>query len=1483
MNDESKNLSQGLDNSCAKVSKYGRYWLILMGWMITLCANAQLVVTPEPNATNLAQALVGTGVTINNATRFGDVSSTGLFTYNGSSLGLSGGVILSTGRVINASKTANLNASNSLNSGNGDAQLQTLTTGSIYDKTVLEFDVVPQGNVLKFEYVFMSEEYPEFSCSQFNDVFGFFITGQNPNGGNNYNSYNIARIPNTNWPVAINTINQGTKGQYGLDANCSGSTGTTAFSSLFRNNLTPVINQDIVFDGMTVVLTATVAVIPCRTYHLKLAVGDVNDRIFDSGVMLKANSFTSIPVTITSRSELDYAGYSSAYEGCVKGKFKFTIPTAQTSDVSVNIQVSGTATPGTDYTTIAPIVTIPAGQTSAEIDVLAIQDNIAEADETVTVSTFDPCSGNALSSATIVIKDDVQPSITVSSNSICAGQSAQITATGGVSFSWTPTAGLSDATSGNLTAAPSNTTTYTANMAWGSCNKTATTTINVGGPAITFNNAIAPVICNGAPVQVTANAGAGNMSYNWSNGTNGATANISNAGTYTVSASDNTGCSSTASITVGAASLSVSGNVSNATCSGGNDGAISLTVNGNNNTYNYFWSNNSNAQSIANLTPGSYAVTVSNADGCSATQSFSISQAGSNITATLSSVDPTCYGASNGTINVSVSGGQAPYTFNWGNNITTQNRTGLTASNYTVTVADASGCSVVKSVSLAQMPPIAINPTKVDANCANGTAGSINLAVAGGAAGYTYQWNDNNPNANRTGLTAGAYSVVVTDANGCSASVVASIASTGSIDANFNYAGTYCAPSAAVSFTNAGTQNGVTHVWQLEGNNTSSQAAPSYTYASAGSYTVAHTVSNAVCSNTVTKTINVKPQPAIAASVEQIPCNGGGDGSITLNVTNGLPPYAFNWGSDVTSQNRMNLGVGNYNVVVTDANNCSSSYSAAIVDGSPINVSENHNNVTCHSGTNGSINITATGGILPYSYRWSNGDMAEDIANVPAAQYIVTVTDAHDCSAITSIAVTQPEALQVSLSKTDATCYGASTGAVSVSVTGGVQPLSYLWSNAVQQANLSNVQAGGYTLSVTDAAGCRVVANATVAQPQAITINETLVNPTCFGRGDGSIALAANGGAGTYTFKLNNNNVQGVINGLQAGVYHVEAIDASGCSTLKDISLVAPAAMELNATIENEKCGAPNTGSVSINVIGGNAPYTYTWNNSMTGNSINLLGAGTYVVAVVDAKGCTQTKANVVSASQGLKVAVAANELPCNVAKGEASITVLNGLAPYTFAWANGAITPSLNNVLPGTYAVTIRDAAGCAMDTVVTISNNNSFAVAVEGAAAIELGETVELKAVATGSADVSYTWVPAFGLQCPTCASVTVRPAETTIYKVTAVDATYGCVATAEANIVVGTETNVFLPNAFTPNGDGQNDVLELYGNRQSIRYFQLLVFNRWGEKVYETNDQFFNWDANYKGEKLEPGAYLYVMKIVHLNNETSRTFKGSISLLK
>ena len=249
---------------------------------------SQITITQNSNAEALSQMLVGSGVTISNVTMNCNTAASGTFTNQSTNMGLSQGVVMATGKVSSISQPASSFASTALN-GAGDAQLSTLTSGPIYDPCILQFDVVPQGDTLQFKYVFASEEYPQFVCSQFNDVFGFFITGPNPVGGN-YTNTNIATLPNSTMPVCINSVNGGVSGTY--NGTTWNSNGCMSLSNTNDdvNNLNPV-NQSIVYDGMTKVLSAKSAVVPCQTYHLKIAIADVGDRFYDSGVFLQAYSF----------------------------------------------------------------------------------------------------------------------------------------------------------------------------------------------------------------------------------------------------------------------------------------------------------------------------------------------------------------------------------------------------------------------------------------------------------------------------------------------------------------------------------------------------------------------------------------------------------------------------------------------------------------------------------------------------------------------------------------------------------------------------------------------------------------------------------------------------------------------------------------------------------------------------------------------------------------------------------------------------------------------------------------------------------------------------------------------------------------------------------------------------------------------------------------------------------------------------------------
>ncbi|MBK7148361.1 MAG: choice-of-anchor L domain-containing protein [Bacteroidetes bacterium] len=240
---------------------------LLLLLLLSQAAFAQIAVTTNSNTQALAQLLAGNGVTISNWTKTCANNGTGTFTNSGTNLGVPGGIVLASGNVSSIPNSANAFASTQFTN-NGDAQLSTLTTGTIYDKCILEFDIVPQGPILKFDYVFASEEYPEWVCSQFNDVFGFFISGPNPGGGN-FTNKNLAIIPNTTLPVTINSVNGGSPGANAGGGTCNGANQSLAYSSYYVNNQTP-LNPNIVYDGMTTVLSAITAVTPCQTTISKL-------------------------------------------------------------------------------------------------------------------------------------------------------------------------------------------------------------------------------------------------------------------------------------------------------------------------------------------------------------------------------------------------------------------------------------------------------------------------------------------------------------------------------------------------------------------------------------------------------------------------------------------------------------------------------------------------------------------------------------------------------------------------------------------------------------------------------------------------------------------------------------------------------------------------------------------------------------------------------------------------------------------------------------------------------------------------------------------------------------------------------------------------------------------------------------------------------------------------------------------------------------
>ena len=467
----------------------------LTNWSITFGTTpAGITVIPTQTALTLAQQLVGTGVTITNATLTCPTAGNGLF-HGTSNLGIDSGIVLSSGAVKTNISTGVYGVDGpasyfaSTNSGGaGDADLTTLAGKATHDACKLEFDVVPSGDTISFNYVFGSEEYTDFSCSNYNDVFAFYISGAGITG-----TKNIALIPGTTIPVAINSTTNTSVNTPVTLSKCTNMGAGSPFSQYYVSNIG---GTSITYDGFTTVLTATSAVIPCSTYHLKLAIADANDAYYDSGVFLKAGSLNSVGSHVAGQGGGGLSAYSTptVVRGCQPGQFTINRGYAASYALTINYIIAGTAVNGTDYTTIPSSVTIPAGSATATVAITPLTVP-PTGSKTIIIRILPPSCVNPqtpVDSTIITILDGL--AVTQSNDTtICPGTTATLTAGAsvlGTQYAWTPAATLTAPSSATTNAVPTGTTTYTvtASLPGSGC---ANVSKNV---TVTVANPLAPVV-----------------------------------------------------------------------------------------------------------------------------------------------------------------------------------------------------------------------------------------------------------------------------------------------------------------------------------------------------------------------------------------------------------------------------------------------------------------------------------------------------------------------------------------------------------------------------------------------------------------------------------------------------------------------------------------------------------------------------------------------------------------------------------------------------------------------------------------------------------------------------------------------------------------------------------------------------------------------------------------------------------------------------
>lgn len=631
------------------------------------------------------------------------------------------------------------------------------------------------------------------------------------------------------------------------------------------------------------------------------------------------------------------------------------------------------------------------------------------------------------------------------------------------------------------------------------------------------------------------------------------------------------------------------------------------------------------------------------------------------------------------------------------------------------------------------------------------------------------------------------------------------------------------------------------------------------------------------------------------SSIVNVNCFGQSTGSFNASTSGGASPYDYTllqgsttiatFNNVAGSQAFTTLPSGTYTLNVVDNNGCPGTTTVTITQNTAISVSQTANTPASCGNSNGSATVNATGGSGAFTYSWNStptqtGATATGLA---AGPYVVTATDALGCSQTFNVTITNTGGPTVTIgSPVNPTCNNGTNGTATANVTGGSGTITYSWSPSGGSAATGTNLSGGvvYTVTVTDGNNCQATATITLTNPTAITINTTSTDATC-GQADGSLTANATGGTGTLDYSWNTSPVQNTATAtsVPSGNYIVTVTDDNGCTATATESVNNTGAPTITLVSQNNlDCNGDTDGSATVSGSGGNGTLTFSWNTTpaQTGTTATNLPGGTYIATVTDASGCSSSIN--VTITEPAAVTGVATSTPTNCAgsTGTATVVASGGDGNYTYLWSNNGITSTINGLAPGVYSVTITDGNGCTGTATTTVVTSTVANIDAGTDVVIVSGTSTTL----TATGGITYVWTPSDSLSCTNCSSPVANPSQTTTYYVTGTDAN-GCIGVDSVTVFVEDPCGeIWVPTAFSPNGDATNEMLCVYGGCIKNLTFQL--FDRWGNMVFETTDNSLCWDGMYKGKPMNTAVLAYYL-YAELDNGDVVEKKGNITLVK
>lgn len=840
------------------------------------------------------------------------------------------------------------------------------------------------------------------------------------------------------------------------------------------------------------------------------------------------------------------------------------------------------------------------------------------------------------------------------------------------------------------------------------------------------------------------------------------------------------------------------------------DGKIEAIVAGGTRPYHFRWNNGEETVDSVKtlLCDGNYKVQVIDKNRCIATASILLPPPLKVKISVQDSVN--CSGDNNGSLVVHAQGGVPykkgkPYRYSWKKQNTsgfyeelTAEKdsvvTGLTAGWYALNVTDSIDVTL-RADSVLYLPepePLTIRIQKTDILCHGASTGAISAVVTGGLKPYALKWSNESTSADLNSLKAGVYTLTATDRHGCTKQYSVTIEQPDSLMIGFTNIIAPTTSTACNGSLTASVSGGVrpyTYQWSVT--NATTATADHLCYGAFYTVTITDLVG---CSAQVTKTSKFAPPPfVVSISVQDsIQCHGTAVGAIAAKVSGGIPfttgrPYTYLWKKKNSAGEYHSIANSNDSIIaqltsgwyafsVQDAelNISTELVEIYLPEPDPIVLTINQKNITCNGLHNGKASVSVVGGVLPYTYKWSNGETSPSIDNLAPGEYWIEVTDKHGCMSRQSITVTEPELLSVTFQAKLISEHNVCDGSLKTMVRGGTAPFSYAWSGVSSTADaVSSLCAGEYSVTVTDTHGCIANQKITLSNPPALRLSLVVQDSIkCNGNVQGILGATAQGGipfasGKKYRYTWKKKNSRGVFETMPAytdssatdlatGTYACTITDANGISLHQDSVILLPEPTELQLVVQqaNIGCSGAAEGSATVIASGGSLPYSYAWSTGDKTATVRNLSAGPYIVRVTDRNGCVAARQMYISKAAPLYLFLYKKQPVCyQSCDGEIKTTVSGGIAPYSFQWTGSTSTGSEAGALcAGKYSLLVTDAAGCTIQKTDSLQQPPQLPLQLGSDRYICSGQTIRYNINIPSKPGITYRWAGPDGFTATT-----------------------------------------------------------------------------------------------------------------------------------